>query len=79
MNIQKFNLLVEDVVNELKSENYKTIFRSYQGSALFLILVNKERKSIIRAVINDLLEYAVFSENGKIKKEISNETTLHQY
>lgn len=75
----KFLAACNSILNEYKAENYILLFRHDANFGKFFILYNKEKKKIVRAIINDLIEFAVFSENGKIKIEIDNENKMYQY
>lgn len=75
----KFWAACQTILNEYKAENYIMLFRHDSNFGKFFILYNKETKIIVRAIINDLIEFAVFSENGKIKIEIDNENKMYQY
>lgn len=75
----KFLAACNSILNEYKAENYILLFRHDANFGKFFILYNKENKKLVRAIINDLIAFAVFSENGKIKIEIDNENKMYQY
>lgn len=75
----KFLATCNSVLNEYKAENYIGLFRHDANFGTCFILYNKEKKIIVRAIINVLIAFAVFSENGKIKIEIDNENKMYQY
>lgn len=75
----KFVTTCNSIFTEYKAENYILLFRHDANFGSFFILYNRKKKKIVRAIINNLIQYAVFSENGKIKIEIDNENKMYQY
>ena len=75
----KFISICQSIIDGYRAENFKVLYKHYDGMAHFIVMFNHENKKIVRAVINEMINFAVFSENGKIKIEIDNENKMYQY